>query len=99
MLLSHAATSLAAVGLPFIPGWNELRPFVADLWLIATIVGILIAPFFAPRSNVACALVALAGVGLAFVSQLAVGVRSPGVVGEHFRGLLVADQFGFLWNI
>ena len=29
---------LAAVGSPFIPGWGDLRPFVAELWLIAAIV-------------------------------------------------------------
>src|SRR5438552_3729735 len=56
--MTHA---LAAIGLPFIPGWVELRPFVVDLWLIVTIVAILLAPFFTTRSNVACALDVLAG--------------------------------------
>ena len=32
---------LAAIGLPYIPGWEELRPFVADLWLVATAVAVL----------------------------------------------------------
>ena len=91
-------TLLAAIGLPFIPGWEQLRPFIADLWLILTIVGILIAPFFTTRSNVACALVALGGVAIAFVFQLAVGTGES-VVGEHFVGLLVADQFAILWKL
>ena len=93
---------LAAIGLPFIPGWTELRPFVADLWLILTIVAVLITPFFTQRSNIACALVALAGVVLAFVSQLAVAIHSqahPELMHDYFRGLLVADHFGFLWKL
>ena len=89
---------LAAIGLPYIPGWDELRPFAADLWLIVTIVAVLITPFFTTRSNIACALVALAGVTLAFLSQLLVR-NSPHVIGEHFRGLLVMDQFAMLWKL
>ncbi len=90
--------ALAAIGLPFIPGWEQLRPFIADLWLIVTIVAVLLTPFFTTRSNVACALVSLVGLALAFISQLAVG-SGDGVVGEHFRGLLVADQFAILWKL
>jgi len=90
--------TLAAIGLPFIPGWEELRPFIADVWLIVTIVGILLTPFFTARSNIACAAVALAGVALAFISQLAFA-SGQGVVGQHFRGLLVADQFGTMWKL
>src|ERR687889_586655 len=29
--------ALATIGLPYIPGWPDLRPFVADLWLVATL--------------------------------------------------------------
>src|SRR4051812_39690079 len=91
---------LAAIGLPFIPGWTELRPFAADLWLIVTIVGVLIVPFFTERSNAACGIAALAGVVLAFLSELLVGLKSPGIVaGDAFRGILVTDQFGFLWKL
>jgi NADH-quinone oxidoreductase subunit N len=97
-LLATSHWPLATIGLPFIPGWTELRPFIADLWLIGTIVAILLTPFFVQRSNAACGLVALAGLTLAFIFQLAVGI-GPGVAGEHFRGLLVADQFAFLWKL
>src|SRR6184192_1840050 len=79
---------LAAIGTPFIPGWTELRPFVA----------VLLAPFFTNRSNYVCAAVALAGVALAFVSQIAVGT-GEGIIGEHFRGVLVADHFAIFWKL
>src|SRR4051812_17276764 len=92
-------SSLAAIGMPFIPAWTEMRPFVADLWLIATIVGVLLTPFFTSHSNVACAIVALAGLALAFVSQLAVGTAGEAIIGNHFRGILVADQFALMWKL
>src|SRR3954465_12039069 len=64
---------LAAIEKPFIPGWSGaggagLRPFTAELWLIATIVAVLLTPFFTRRSNIACALVSLAGLVAAFLS-------------------------------
>src|SRR6059058_100764 len=89
---------LAAIGLPYIPGWGELRPFVVDLWLIVTIVAVLLAPFFTRRANLACAAVALVGLGLALVFQLAVGTGGD-IVGPHFRGLLVFDQFAAMWKM
>src|SRR5437016_9282078 len=103
-LLATSHWPLATIGLPFIPSWTELRPFVADLWLIGTIVAILLTPFFVQRSNVACAMVALAGVTLAFLSQLIVAVplrnvEGQAIVHDYFRGLLVADQFAFFWKL
>jgi NADH-quinone oxidoreductase subunit N len=89
---------LAAVGLPFIPGWDQLRPFIADLWLIVTIIGVLLTPFFLERSNAACALVSLAGLALAFVSQVLVGT-GEGVVGSYFRDILVIDHFAIMWKL
>ena len=98
-ILAAAATGASSIGLPFIPQWMELRPFAADLWLIATIVAILLTPFFTShRSNVPCAIVALIGLALAFVAQLVVGVDET-VVGYHFRGLLVADHFAAMWKL
>src|SRR5262245_5829880 len=90
--------TLAAIGLPFIPGTTELRPFVADLWLILTIVGVLLAPLFAQRANFLCGVVSLVGVTLAFLSQIAFA-SGDAVVGEHFRGMLVADQFAAMWKL
>ncbi|HYO08223.1 MAG TPA: NADH-quinone oxidoreductase subunit N [Tepidisphaeraceae bacterium] len=90
---------LAAIGLPFIPGWAQLRPFVGDLILIGATVAVLLAPFFAVRrTNLTCAIVALAGVALAFAAQLAV-VLAGGDDGLHFRGILVADPFGGMWKL
>jgi NADH-quinone oxidoreductase subunit N len=90
---------LAAIGLPYIPGWLELRPFIGDCVLIGTIVAVLLTPFFVTsRPNVMTAIVSLVGIGVAFVAQLAVG-SGEGVVGEHFRGILVADQFAHLWKL
>lgn len=84
----------AAIDKPFIPGWadpaNGLRPFAPELWLILAIVAVLIVPFFTRRSNLACAATALVGLICALVATMIVGT-SDGVVGSHFRGLLVVD--------
>lgn len=88
-------TSLAAVG-PFIPDWQQLRPFVAELVLIGTIVAVLLSAFRSRRSNVVAGLVSLAGVSLAVVGLLVV---RPTEGSEHFRGMLVSDNFGVLWKV
>src|SRR4051812_48024893 len=99
MILTTTHNLLAAIGLPFIPGWDQLRPFVADLILIVTIVAVLVAPFFAARRpNILCAVVALVGLAVAFIAQLVV-MNVGGSAGIHFRGLLVADPFAQLWKL
>jgi len=87
-----------AIGQPFIPGWTQLRPFVAELWLIATIVAVLLAPFFTRRSNLICAMIALAGLACALISVLAIGA-GPEVSGDHFRGLLLCDPVAVFWKV
>jgi NADH-quinone oxidoreductase subunit N len=89
---------LASIGAPFIPHADQLRPFLAELWLIAAIVGVLLAPFFTRRANLVCGMVALIGVLLALLSLLIVGAN-PDVIGSHFRGLLVFDRVAFLWQV
>ena len=89
---------MLAIGLPYIPGWNDLRPFVAELWLVATIVAVLLTPFFTRRSNAACALVALAGLALALVSLVAVGSAAGDTAGR-FRPMLVTDSVAFFWKV
>jgi NADH-quinone oxidoreductase subunit N len=91
---------LAAIGAPFIPGGEELRPFIAELWLIGTIIAVLLTPFFTSRSNYACAAVALAGVALAFVSLLAVGDGATTVDSAN-KGMsvLVSDSFAVFWKL
>src|SRR4051812_25523868 len=91
-------TVLSAIGDPFIPNWAELRPFAAELWLIATIVAVLLTPFFIRRPNAACATVALGGLVLAFISLLVIGA-GPDVAGVHLRKLLVMDRFAMLWKL
>lgn len=89
---------LGAIGAPFIPRWHDLRPFVADLWIIVTIVAVLVTPFVTRKSNIACALVALAGLTGALLCLLVVGQGADVVAGPHFRGLLVADGFAIFWK-
>src|SRR5438094_193211 len=89
---------LSEIGLPFIPGWGELRPFAAELCIIATIIAVLITPFFVRRANRAWGTVAFVGLAVAFVAVLVVG-GGPGVVGVHFRGMLVMDRFAMLWKL
>lgn len=91
---------LGTIGLPLIPSWEQLRPFIADLWLIATMVGVLLTPFFVRRnsaSNTACALVTLAGLGLGLISLVLVTL-SGGITGEQFSGMLVLDNVAILWK-
>src|SRR5438045_6749503 len=86
--------SLAIIGKPFIPGWNDpgaaLRPFISDLILIVAIVAVLLTPFFTKRSNAASALVALAGVIVAMIALFFSDASA--IVGLQFRGLLVSDH-------
>src|SRR4051812_39495270 len=89
---------MLAIGIPYIPGWDELRPFVADLWLVATAVAVLLTPFFARRPNRACSVVTLAGLTLALVSLIAVGAAAWGG-GERFRPMLVTDAVAFYWKV
>ena len=91
----------AAIDKPFIPPWDApgvgLRPFAPELVLIGTIVATLLAPFFTRKSNILCAVVALAGLILALAVTVFVG---PGTVeGPHFRSLMVVDQFAQLWKV
>src|SRR5688572_24264131 len=88
---------LAAIGNPYIPGWDELRPFVAELWLIATTVAVLLTPFFVKKSNVACALVTMAGVAAGLVSLLLVGPDAQATA--RFAPMLIADPTAFLWKV
>src|SRR3954452_5860979 len=91
---------LAAIDKPFIPPWSELRAFAPELCLIATIVAVLLAPFFTPkRSNIPSAIVALLGLIIALGSAVLIGFTDAGVAGEHFRGLLVADPMSLLWKV
>jgi NADH-quinone oxidoreductase subunit N len=85
--------------IPFIPNWPDLRPFVAELWLTATIVAVLLTPFFVRKPNSACGLVALLGLGIAFVSLLVAGNESQTIAPlSRFGSMLVSDGVAFLWK-
>ena len=91
---------LGEIGKPFIPGWDTagemLRPFVAELVLIATIVAVLLAPFFTRRANWVSGLVAVGGLVLALLSVLIV---RPWDEGPQFRGMLISDPYAAYWKI
>jgi len=89
---------MLAIGTPYIPGWDELRPFVADLWLVATAVAVLLTPFFTRRPNRPCGIVAIAGLTLGLVSLIAVGAAAWSG-GERFRPMLVTDAVAYFWKV
>jgi NADH-quinone oxidoreductase subunit N len=87
---------------PFIPDWTTpgygLRPFTPELILVAAIIAVLLTPFFTPaRSNRPTGLVALAGLGLAFLATLWIGA-APESIGLHFRGMLLFDHVAVMWK-
>jgi NADH-quinone oxidoreductase subunit N len=94
---------VAAIDKPFIPGWDTpglgMRPFAPELVLIGTIVAVLLAPFFSSKraSNVLSAAVSIVGLILALAATIFIGNGSH--AGDHFRGLLVVDQFALLWKV
>jgi len=84
-----------------LPVWGgtagqELRPFVAELILVGTIVAVLLSAFWGKRSNAVAGVVSLGGITLALVGLLVV---RPTEAGEQFRGMLVSDNFAVLWKI
>src|SRR5436189_5864516 len=89
---------LAAISKPYIPGKGDLGPFVAELGLIATLVAVLVTPFFAKRRNHATFLVALAGLVVSLVALLAYGIPDTAAAPRPLGGVLVADAFGMLWK-
>src|SRR3954470_22608810 len=86
----------AAIGRPYIPGWADLGPFIVEGWLTLTLVGLLLAPFFTRRRNLASFLVALAGLTAALISLLWINV--PSTITAPLRGILIADAFALLWK-
>jgi NADH-quinone oxidoreductase subunit N len=87
-----------AIGAPFIPTLDQLRPFAVESWLVVTIVAVLLAPFFTRRANFICGGIALVGVLLALATLIFIG-SGDNVVGEHFRGMLLFDPVSFFWKI
>ncbi|MDB5296221.1 MAG: NADH-ubiquinone oxidoreductase chain [Phycisphaerales bacterium] len=80
---------------PYIPAWPDLRPFVADLWLLGTAVAVLLVAFVVRRPNTAAATVAFVGMAGGLVSLLAVGPADGG----RFAPMLAADGVAFFWKV
>lgn len=88
----------ASIGVPFIPGPDELRPFAAELWLIVGIISNLLIPFAVRRPNIVCAMLSLGVLLIGCISLLIVGTGAD-VAGEHFRGFLVFDPVAYFWKL
>ena len=86
---------LLAIGSPFIPSITQLQPFVAELWLIAGVVAILLAPLFGGKSNVTSGVLALGSVLMALAWLLVSGGEPMGV---GFRGMLLSDPMTVYWK-
>src|SRR6267142_2402533 len=87
---------LADIGRPVLPGGAELAPFAPELILVATIVGVLLTPFFTKRSNAAAALVSLFGLIIALFSLI--WAKDAGL-GQRFVPMLVNDHYAVLWKL
>src|SRR5256714_1161101 len=87
---------LSDIGAPVMPAGPELAPFAPELVLVATIVGILLTPFFTRRSNAAAALVSLAGLFIALISLI--WSKDSGL-GERFIPMLINDHYAVLWKL
>lgn len=82
---------------PFIPTSDDLRPFAAELILVAGIAANLLVPFVSRRPNFICAGVTLLALAAAVVSLLAMGAGGDG--GAHLRGLLLFDCTAYFWKL
>ncbi len=82
---------------PFIPASDDLRPFLAELWLVVGIAGNLLVPFATRRPNAVCAAVTLAALLFATGSLISIGAPGDGVL--HFRGMLVFDSTALVAKI
>jgi NADH-quinone oxidoreductase subunit N len=81
---------------PFIPAWPDLAPFVAELWLAATAVAVLLVAFVVRKPNTAAGTYALVGLAAAFVSLLVV---RPTDAAGRFAPMLAADGVALLWKL
>src|SRR5688500_2953335 len=90
---------LANIGRPYIPQWQDLGPFIAECWLLLTIIAVLTAPCSSRRSNSVRAVVSLAGMVVGLISLLIVNVPQISPGGElPLKGILIADHFALLWK-
>lgn len=81
---------------PYIPAWQDLRPFAAELWLIATAVAVLLTAFVVRRPNTAAATVAFVGLAAAVVATWVVGPVDAAA--GRFAPMLAADGAAMIWK-
>jgi NADH-quinone oxidoreductase subunit N len=76
---------------PFIPAFDDARPFAAELWLVLGIAGNLLVPFVTRRPNLICAMLTLLVLVVAAGSLLTGGLGAEIPV-QHLRGMLLFDS-------
>lgn len=91
-------TLLGALDLsrPYIPTALQLKPFIAELILIGTILAVLLSPFVARRSNATAGLIALGGLLAALLALLLVQPLAPSI---ELRGMLISDNLAVFWKV
>src|SRR4051812_13258404 len=82
---------------PFIPAWHDLRPFVAEAWLIVTAIAVLLVPFFVRKPNTAAGTVAFVGLAAALVSLVLIQPTDESSTGR-FAPMLAADGVTLFWK-
>lgn len=87
--------NLLAIGAPFIPSFQDLRPFAPELWLIGGIIAVLLAPLMLRKTNLASAVIALVAMGAALLSVV---FGNDGTVGSALRGMLLVDSVSLYWK-
>ena len=88
-------TALAPTTIPTLPTAAELRPFAAELWLVAGIVANLLVPFAVRKPNLACGvstLLALAAATLSLATATDVHLTA-------FGGMLTVDHLSVTWKL
>ncbi len=88
-----------------LPTWSDLRPFLPEAVVLATILCVLLIPVFSPRKNtLGVGVTSAIGLLIALLCMLGMNMgpdgAAPGQVvhagGSYFGGLLIMDPFGWL---
>ena len=85
-----------AIGAPFIPTSLQLKPFVAELWLIGGILAVLFSPLLGRRGNIASASSRCSQSWPPLVTLLITGGEPHGIT---LRGMLLSDPLAVYWKV